>query len=84
MMLKIKMGNKRIGFYFYALWLSIAPSAIGTTDIITTGFNLWAIAKVFPSSPVGMADFKRLKICRPYGTLVDFGFCFPWVENHCY
>ena len=58
MKLKIKMENKRIGVYFYALWLSIAPSAIGTTDIITTGFNLWTITKGFPSSPVGMADFK--------------------------
>lgn len=68
----MKMGSVSTLLYF-----SIAPSAIGITDIVTTGFNLWTIPKGFPPSPVGMADFKRLKIGRPCGTLVDYDFHLP-------
>jgi hypothetical protein len=63
---------------------SMTPSASGTTDIITTGFNLWTKTIKLPSSPIGTTDSKSLKIVRLYGTLVDFDSHLPWVETHGY
>lgn len=59
------------------LYLSIAPSAIGTTNIISTGFNLWTIPEGFSFSIVVMNDIEAFEIVHPYGTLVYYDFHLP-------